>query len=112
MHDVSENILTDVPPASLGHWSLPIPTDKQWVNAGEFLGFSGKIVYRQERGFVKRRKFKYIFSKVTRLINLYLIWVLLMPLFWENATTLNTLDTDQHFTTLAIPAPWIKLGQR
>ena len=44
--DDSENILSDVSPPSAGHWEQIVPEDKQWVNAGEFLGFSGKIVYR------------------------------------------------------------------
>ena len=44
----SENIFTDVKLNSAGHWELTVPEDKQWVNAGEFLGFSGKIFYRWE----------------------------------------------------------------
>ena len=44
--EASENIINDVSPPSSGHWEQIVPEDKQWVNAGEFLGFSGKIVYR------------------------------------------------------------------
>ena len=46
--EASENIINDVSPPSAGLWEQIVPEDKQWVNAGEFLGFSGKIVYRWE----------------------------------------------------------------
>ena len=44
--DGSDNIFTDLSTPSAGHWEQIIPEDKQWVNAGEFLGFSGTLVYR------------------------------------------------------------------
>ena len=44
--DDSENVLNMIFPSSAGHWEQIIPEDKQWVNAGEFLGFSGTLVYR------------------------------------------------------------------
>ena len=47
-HDSAEDILTsesgDVGP---GHFDIAVPEDKQWVSAGDYLGFTADtIVYR------------------------------------------------------------------
>ena len=109
--DGSDNIFTDLSTPSAGHWEQIIPEDKQWVNAGEFLGFSGTLVYRWGSDDTDMtHNLTSILLQVTTLpTKLCLTWMLPMPHPWEKDTILNTLAIDQHFTILAIPVPRSKL---